>query len=176
LEASKSGMLNEAAYTHAKRFYVFLFEEQALSELEQPQETTTGAANRPPADAPSPPELAGKRVREFFGVAEEAFVLSVLRSHLDHRMLQQQQQQQQQQQKEDKMAPSHQDDPSSLGGAENASRPSVGALLFSSILTTAVEVSQMLATQEATFGFDSPFIHFNNKEIENYNGYGGEHG
>jgi hypothetical protein len=152
LEASNSGMLGEAAYTHTKRFYVFLFKE-VLSELDQLLQETTN-------ESPTAPELIGKRVRDCFGLAEEAFVLSVLRYYLDERRTLQEQRQD---------AVGKKDGPSSSGdlpqGDKKNPSPSTGANVVSSrLLATAVEISQMLATQEASVGFDSPFIHFNKKD------------
>lgn len=132
LHVSNSGMVNEASYTYAKRFYAFLLKE-VLSELDPPSETNASA----------PPDFTGKRVREFFGVEEEAFVLSALRSSLENMA---------KQHEGETRGPPPQDVASSLSSTDK-------------ILSTAVEISQMLANQEAQLGFESPVIHFDKEGV-----------
>jgi hypothetical protein len=67
LEASWSGMQSIFAYARAKQFYVKLMEE-ILPAMEE-----SGAA---------PPVVVGAKVRRFFSFEEEAFILAVVRTHL----------------------------------------------------------------------------------------------
>jgi hypothetical protein len=116
LEASSSGMQSKAAYARIKQVYVNLIED-VLPTMEE-----SGTAH---------PIVIGNKVRGFFSLEEEAFILAVIRTHL--------------QSKHDQ---------------KKASLPDGSLSALSKVISTTMELCQQLAAQESKLGPDDPIFVF----------------
>ena len=135
LEAASSGMQRENSYTRVKQFYMSVYN-NVLSTMGQQQQTEGGTPAQPSE------HIEGKRVREVLYLDEEALLLSVLRSHLSARG----------------------DQGAKAPGEGAAPQDATSAVAYSKdlsrILPTAMQISQLLASQEANVSIDAPLITF----------------
>ncbi len=130
LEATQSAMKSETSYHQAKQFYIRLFND-VLSKIEQQDGTTVDLS------------IAGRRVREVFHLDEEALILSAIMSHIID--------------KEITFKGDHQEGkpptPQDVGTGVQG-----GATTLLKILATAMDISQLLASQELSYTMDAPIL------------------
>lgn len=122
LEASTFGMQAQAAYARIKQVFVNLIED-VLPTFEE-----SGTPH---------PVVIGTKVRSFFSLEEEAFILAVIRTHLQSKHDQQK-------------ASSPQDGPLST-------QPKV--------VNTTMKLLQQLTAQEANYGPDDPILVFQDATV-----------
>jgi len=123
LEASTFGMQSQAAYSRIKQVYVNLIEDvlPTFEEFGTPH-----------------PVVIGTRVRSFFSLEEEAFILAVFRTHLQRKH-----------------------DP------QKASSPQDGPLSAQSqVVNTTMELCHLLTAQESNHGPDDPIFVFQDATVQ----------
>jgi len=115
-EASISGMQHKDKYARVKQFYVNLIED-VLPTIDE-------------AAASGPPTTIGVKVRRFFSVGEEAFILAVIRTHLEKK----------------------QDEPKATISQDG------GSSLYSKIIRATTELLYHLEAQESSHSSEDPIL------------------
>lgn len=132
MEAAKSGMQSHQAYTRAKQVYVNIIED-ILPLMEDSAAYASSVPKVPPM------MIVGAKVRKFFSVDEEAFILAVIQTHLQDKQ-------------KSKAGSSAQD--------ALPPRASPVPVALSKVMSVTVELIPRLEAQESSHGTEDPLLNF----------------